>query len=143
MNRSIYPPPPSPPKLILSIIRWFLALDCLPAKSKTKLKLCYASFREVFEMPALMRINPAEDVMRSDCRQTQILCSDPSLAPCRTPHIFGVWLTCRVCLKMSNQNHNSTMEICCLQAVPALSLNQPARATATTGSGNCELALQP
>ena len=42
-------PPPllPPPKLILSIIRWFLALDCLIAKSKTKLKLCYASFRDM------------------------------------------------------------------------------------------------
>ena len=38
---------PPPPKLILSIIRWFLALDCLPANSKTKLKLCYASFRDM------------------------------------------------------------------------------------------------
>ena len=63
MNLSISPPPPlakhrlsyepcnlapPPPKLILSTIRWFLALDCLPlpAKSKTKLKLCYASFRD-------------------------------------------------------------------------------------------------
>ena len=43
---NLAPPPPPPPKLILSIIRWFLALDCLPAKSKTKLKLCYASFRD-------------------------------------------------------------------------------------------------
>ena len=49
---NLAPPPPSPPKLILSIIRRFLALDCLPAKSKTKLKLCYASFRDLCKVHA-------------------------------------------------------------------------------------------